>query len=117
MRSTTPSPQEEACDEVAEGIGEYFGQLAQVTVAKSDTINTHVVTIPVLSKTITNLTATNKILVTALAAKGTRAVNPSPSFTPTDPATANTTGHMVNSHHKPNSGINIFGHPVSEIRH
>ena len=65
--------------------------------AKLDTINTYKVTIAALSKIITKVTATNTILVAGLAIKGTRAVTPPPGLTPIGAASANTTGHAVNS--------------------
>ena len=48
----TPSPQDEARDEVTAGMRESFGQLDQAAVAKSDTIDAHAATIVALSKTI-----------------------------------------------------------------
>ena len=97
MGIKTLSLQDEARDEVAAGMRELFGQLAQAAVAKSDTIDAHAATIAALTKTIAELTATNAILAAALAAKGSRTITPPPGFNPTGAATANTTGHAVNS--------------------
>ena len=97
MSIKNPSPQDKARDEVAAGMRESFGQLAQAAVAKSDTIDAHAATIAALSKTIAKLTSTNAILVTALAAKESRTIAPPPGFNPTVAVTANTTGHTVNS--------------------
>jgi hypothetical protein len=63
MYIKTPSLQEESLDKVAAGMRESFGQLAQVALAKSDTIDAYAAMIAALSKTITKLTATNTILV------------------------------------------------------
>jgi hypothetical protein len=97
MDINTPSPQQENCDKVAEGMRDSFGQLAQAAVAKLDTTDAHAATIAALSKIITDMTATNAIMVGALASKGTRAVPPPPGFAPTGTVTADTTGHAVDS--------------------
>ena len=97
MSIKTPSPQDEARNDVPAGMRESFGQLAQAAVAKSDTIDAHAATIAALYKTIAELTSTNAILVTALVAKESRTIAPPPGFNPTVTVTANTTGHTVNS--------------------
>ena len=74
---------------------ESFGQLAQAAVAKSDTIDAHAATIAAQAKAIAELTATNAILVAALAAKAPGTVTPPPGFTAQ--GAANTTGHTVNT--------------------
>ena len=61
MSIKNPSPQDEARNDVAAGMRESFGQLAQAAVAKLDTIDAHAATIAALSKTIAELTSTNAI--------------------------------------------------------
>jgi hypothetical protein len=97
MSVRSPSSRDEAREELAEGMRESFGQLAQAAVAKSDTLDAHAATIAAQAKAIAELTATNAILVAALAAKTTRTVTPPPGFAAPATGTTNTTGHAVNT--------------------
>ena len=93
MSAKASSARDEAREELVEGMRESFGKLAQTAVAKSDTLNAHSATIAAQAKTTAELTATNTILVAALAAKAKapRTVTPPPGFT------ANAMGHTVNT--------------------
>ena len=92
---------QEARDEVASGMQELFGQLAQAVVAKSETIDAHVASISSLTKalvemtaTYKTLTATNSTLITALEKCGGKTgTNPPPRFS----QAGATTGHAANT--------------------
>ena len=70
--STRDAVRDEAREEIADGMRESFGMLAQAVVATSDTIDAHATTIAAQAKSIAELTATNAILVTALTAAKTK---------------------------------------------
>ena len=92
--SARDTARDEAREEIADGMKESFGMLAQAAVAKSDTIDAHAATIASQAKAIAELTATNAILVAALAAaknKQPKATTPPPGFA------ANATGHTLNT--------------------
>ena len=94
MSAKSASARDEAREEIADGMKESFGMLAQAAVAKSDTIDAHAATITAQAKAIADLTTTNAMLVAALAA-----VNATPPKTATPPPgfAANATGHTLNT--------------------
>ena len=86
---------DEVRDEIAGQMRDSFSALAASAVAKSDMLDANATAIASLTKTIAELTATNKQLVNALAAtkQGGRNTNPPPGFA----ADANMTGHSLNA--------------------
>ena len=93
--STAEAAYSEARDEIPGKMRDSFSALTASAVAKSDTLDNNAATTASLSKTIAELTASNKQLVAALAAakQGGRNVNPPPGFA----ADANMTGHSLNA--------------------
>ena len=93
--TTAAAARDEARDEIAGQMRDSFSAVAASAVAKSDTLDANAATIASLTKTIVELTATNKKLVTALAAanRGRGTPAPPPGFSPD----ANLTGHNLNS--------------------
>ena len=106
------------CGNIANIMSELFGMLAQVMVAKLETIDSNVATIVVLTKanaemtaTIKILTATNSTIVAMMAKLGGTAGIP-PGFS----GTTAPTGHSLNSANivcsthkrKPGSPIMVF---------
>jgi hypothetical protein len=97
MSVKPPSPRDKAQEELAGGMRESVGQLAQTAVTKSGTINAHTATITAQAKAIAELMATDAIIMAALAAKAPRTVTPPPGFTARGAATTNTTGCTINA--------------------
>ena len=93
--TTTEAACNKAREEIAGQMRDSFSALAASAVAKSDMLDANASTIASLTKTIAELAATNKKLVTALAAakQGGRATNTPPGFA----ANANLTGHSINA--------------------
>ena len=71
--------------------------MAQSVVTKPDTIDAHTATITAQAKAITELTATDAILVAVFATKSPRTVTSPPGFTAQETWTVTTMEHAVNT--------------------
>ena len=95
---------QEARDDIANSMSESFGMLAQAAVAKSETLDSNATTIAALTKSLVDMTATNKILtatnstlVAALAKSGGLPAVKAPSGFSQTEAAPGTTSHAENS--------------------